>query len=119
MLGVGKSWAKSANVYNWGGLLARGTTLQIVFLIWACWLDARVEDTTDMHFWVLMKWSFDIMFAGVWPHKDWNGVRYDPNSPEGRKAGKPLVGAVADAAMCFFCVLWRIKGDLDFYQKEL
>ena len=75
-----------------------------------------MEGRTQNAFWVLMRWSFNILFTGVWPHADWNDVSYHPNSPDGRRAGHPLVGS--DRTMFHFCVLWRIKGDLDFYQKE-
>ena len=43
-------------------------------------------------------------------------MRYDRFSPEGRIANAPLVGD--DAEDFPFCVLWQIKGDLDFYDKD-
>lgn len=113
---MGKTWAQSADVFNWGGLLARGSTLEIVLLIWACFVDAQVAGLTKVAFYIMVQWSFDILFAGTWPHKDHNGVPYPKDSKEWRRAGTPLVGS--DLADCFFCVLWRIKGDLEFHHKD-
>jgi hypothetical protein len=114
--GVGKSWGKSCDFYNWGSLLAVGPAAEVAFCIWACFLDAQVPDRTKNIFWKLMKWSFDALFAGRWPSRNWDGMLYPENSSDGRRAGEPLVGSSPDH---YFCCIWKIKGDLDFYQKEL
>ncbi len=117
--GVGKSWGKSCDIFNWGSLLSHGTTIEIVFLIWLCWQDAAIPDITKPRFWRIVKWSFDALFEGCWPFADCLGNVYDATSPEGRKAGLPLVGTAIAATSCFFGVIWRINRDLDFHQKDL
>ena len=56
-------------------------------------------------------WSLHFAFLGVWPTCDADGKAYEPNSIEGRKAGKPL----ADG-LCL--VIHALKGDLDPVAKE-
>ena len=64
--GVGKSWGKTLNVFDWGSLLARGATQQIVFWIWSVF--AQVASPRAMRlFWKIMKWSFNALFSGKHP----------------------------------------------------
>ena len=99
---VGKTWSKSCDFYNWGSLLAVGAAAEVAFCIWASFLDGQVPARTKVLFWKIMRWSFDALFAGKWPSTNWDGVPYPANSPDGRRAGHPLVG---DANNYFFCCI--------------
>ena len=112
---MGKSWGKSCDIFNWGSLLSTGHTLELVFLIWGVFQGAVVPQT-KADFWKIMAWSFRCLFAGKHPSENWLGEACDISSKEGRMAGLPLVGDASDEDFPF-CVLWVIKGDLDWYQK--
>jgi len=115
--GLGKTWGRSCNIWNWGSLLAKGSTVEIVFWIWSCILDIMVKGRTQAKFYKIMKWSFTALWNGTWPMADWDDTKYAANSPEGKKAGTPLVGT--NLSECLFCVVWLLKGDLDFHHKEI
>ena len=68
-------------------------------------------------FWRMLAWSLTQLWYGRWATHDWNNVRYPPDTPEGRRAGTPLVGP--DDGMFPFCILWKSKGDLDWYHKDM
>ena len=56
------------------------------------------------------------LFWGEWDNKDALGVLYDPDSPEGRRAGKPLCGR---GRKKFFGVPLIARGDLDMFFKTM
>ena len=116
VVGVGKSWGKSLNVANWGSILAHGSTMEIVFLIWCYWMDTEAKNRTKKTFFEKLKWSFDIVFDGLWPFADHNCTTYPAGSEEARRAGTPLVGSDMDDYP--FGVIWQIKADLDAQHKE-
>ena len=60
------------------------------------------------------------LWAGTWPEFDWLKRRfrdYAPNSYHAKMAGKPLAGRSANNS--YIGVLWKIKGDLDFWADDL
>ena len=113
--GVGKSWGKTLNVFDWGSLLARGSTQQTVFWIWSVFVQVASPRAMRL-FWKIMKWSFNALFSGRHPSSDFHGRPYPPGTPEALKAGTPLVGV--DRLDHYFCVIWRIKADGDFCLKD-
>ena len=113
--GWAKPGKKTVQIWNWGSLLAHGSTLEIVFLIWLCWLDIEARGKTFQKYWKVVCWSLRALWEGRWPSASWNDQRYPPLSEAGKRAGKPLVGSGTNF---LFCVVWRIKGDLDEYQKD-
>ena len=116
--GVGKTWGKSLHVWNWGSLLAKGSTVEIVFWIWSCFSDVFLPNKRTVNkFWKVLAWSLTQLFTGRWATHDWDNNRYAANTPEGMRAGTPLISGYADTEFPF-CVLWRNKGDLDWYHKD-
>ena len=113
--GVGKSWGKSVDSYNWGSLLAQGSTADLVFLIWAIFQELQLRARTKKLFWKIMTWSFTALFDGKWPTRDHNNVLFPAGSVDGLRGGSPLVGT--DQRNFPFCVIWQLKGDLDFDHK--
>ena len=117
-MGVGKIWSRSALNFSWCSLInnalgAKGDDIMIY--LWAvfekfCVATQRTRLGTMDCFWQILKWSFGAMYLGVWPSKDWRGQRFDPNSPQGQKAGKQLAGG-------YIGVLLQLCGDLDYFQK--
>jgi hypothetical protein len=114
--GVGKSWSNSCQIWNWGGLLGVGTTVQIVFWILSVWKDL-MSDNTRKRFWKIVTWSFRAMQVGLWPERNWNGDPWPRGSIDAFRANTPLVGN--DCNTCFACQIWKVKGDLEDFHEDL
>lgn len=114
--GIGKSWAKSAQIWNWGSLLAKGSTKQIVFWIWCVFKDLMTRSTTHRRFWKIFCWSLRSLQTGLWPATNWDGERWAAESVDAIRAGTPLIGD--DPSTCFACQLWRVKGDLEDFHED-
>ena len=74
--GRGKCWSKSFLTFSWTSLLGVGSTADCLMWIWACgekYIKPGPDGTLDAFF-KLLVWSFRILFAGVYPDKDHNGV---------------------------------------------
>ena len=114
--GIGKSWAKSSQIWNWGSLLARGPTREIVFWIWSVFKESMTRSTTRSRFWKILCWSLRSLQAGLWPATNWNGLPWEPGSIDAMRAGTPLVGD--DLSTRFACQIWRAKGDLEDFHED-
>ena len=116
--GCGKSWAKTWDIFSWMSLLGSGSTTEFNFLIWGIWSQMRARNTavpTIKTFWKIVCWSLRVMYIGRWPFFDWEG-RPMTNPIDVARAGTPLAGTETHF---FFCVLWILKGDLEYLWKEL
>ena len=111
--GIGKSWSKSAQVFSWCSLLARGSTINTCFLIYLFFWQLIVSSGgMDQYqkFTKMLCWSLTALSSGKWPRADAEGRAWEKGSPQEARAGKPL----ADG---FFCCVYLIKGDLEFMAK--
>ena len=122
MVGLSKSWSRSMDVYSWCSMLASGVTRSFNFFIWAIFHSlvssanaATRAGGTKHDFWIVLKWSLEIMQTGLWPLLDWRGQPLR-GTDDRRRAGSPLAGS---ATSYFVCVLVGIRSDLDFDVKEL
>ena len=76
--GLGKGWVQTVTNWSFYSLLTTSTAVaDSLFFIYAM-LDKMRKDAKDLsgtahHFFLLLKWSFEIMFAGVWPEADYLG----------------------------------------------
>ena len=119
--GVGKAWAKMMDAVSFGSMLASGSTIDCCFISWAvykvrCCKAGGVGHT--MHaYWSALAWSFDALFSGKWPTHDHLGNAYDPDSPQGKRADKPLV-PLPDGTF-LRGMLFNVKCDLDFSGNDL
>ena len=110
--GIGKPNSQSEDIYSWSSITAIGSTIDILFFIFAIFTDliakSAVGNTMDV-FWRRLIWSMWWLWLGVWPDEDDHGVKYtmDNNPSAFLKKLKPLAGG-------FFGVLWVNKCDLDF-----
>ena len=78
--GRGKIWCKSSAIFSWFSLIGRATnarTLDSLFMIF-CMYERLCKDgpegTVDT-FMAILYWSLMCLWEGVWPHRDWKGVR--------------------------------------------
>jgi hypothetical protein len=108
--GVGKAWNKSMDAFHWTSMLVHGATIDFQLYIFSlfglCRRQEPTHNTYDAVFAVL-RWSFYWLYMGKWPTHTWDGYRI-----ASANAGKDL----ADG---FFCVIWNLKGDLDYFAKCL
>ena len=89
---------QDTNIYIWG-----------LFEKYTIATDDEVLGTLDTFF-AIMRWSFQAIFEGVFPHTDWRGQRFPRNSTEYERAGKQLAGGWRGC-------LVQLAGDLDYYSK--
>ena len=115
--GIGKSWAKSSQIWNWGSLLGSGNTKQVVFWIWNVFKDIMTKTATRKRFWKILWWSQTALQRGLWPSTNWDGQAWVLGSLDAVRAGTPLVGE--DPSTCFACQLWRLKGDLEDVHEDM
>ena len=114
--GAGKSWANACQIWNWGSLLASGSTKEIVFWIWCVFKDVMTNSSTRKRFWQILCWSLRSLQRGLWPAANWNKDLWEPGSVDALRANTPLVGD--DPSTCFACQLWRVKGDLEDFHED-
>ena len=118
VVGVGKSWAKSYDFTSWSSMVGKGSTLQLIYLIWGVCLglinkslDARLD--TRKAFWKKVVWSFKVLFHGELLSYDHNDIEYAPDSVAGRRAGEKLCGDSDHSG-----VLWLLGADLEWFYKD-
>ena len=113
--GRGKCWVKMALVFTWFSLVANQMpTKESLLWIWAGSPQHFLsgENGTMNTFYMILAWSMDCLFSGLWPTRDHRGVAYHPGSKEYRKANSQLAGG-------FYCTLVGLCGDLDYFAKFL
>lgn len=112
--GIGKTWCRMMDIYSWTSLLAAGSTLDFTILIYAVFTALMRSDTMD-NAWRLICWSFKALATGLWPEEDAFGRKFTefaPDSIDAMRAGSKL----ADG---FRAVIFVVRGDLDYYSKNL
>jgi hypothetical protein len=110
---------KSLMCWSVACLLGQGTAKETKALMTCYWSYMRAKDPTlapeldtEAAIWQVAKWDLEALFAGEHPAVDWLGRPWPANSPEAQLAGQPIAGGFAG-------IPWLIKGDLDFFAKEL
>eukprot|EP00959_Pyramimonas_sp_CCMP1952_P311825 6526036-Pyramimonas_sp.AAC.1 len=64
--------------------------------------------------WSIIMWSFQCLYRGCFPTRDHRNVEFPEGSSEAYLGSRH-----ARLAGDFFCVIWSIKGDLDWFAKAL
>ena len=108
--GVGRSWAKSVDVYSWSSMLSNTSTKLSNYLIYILYwklVSPNEHFNGFQKFLRLLTWSLYWLMLGRWPSRD----AYDRpiNSP---KAGKQLAGG-------FYAVLWTLKSRPRAYGENI
>ncbi len=117
-IAIGKAGTKSLDVWSWQSVLTcMGTSLDQKLLSCCIFNDSKCkspehEHDTEAEMGEVLLWSVRQLSLGEWPSHDHRGVAYDPVSAEGMLANSSLAGG-------YFCVLWLIKGDLDYVANYL
>ena len=108
--GVGKTWAQSAEAFSWGSLVAPGSTIRSLYLMFMCYKSLVVASgglSTMDAIWRKVCWSFYWLWMGVWPEEDEFGRPWVSGTLDHARAGTSLAGG-------FFATIWTIKGDLEW-----
>ena len=96
---------------SWCSLLGRGTTVEFNFLMHAVFTTLTCKSDGPQNslnrIWKILHHSLLWAYHGLHPTHDVDGEPVLDSS-----AGKPLCG---DEHNGFFCVLWAIKGDLEYF----
>ena len=111
--GLGKGWVQTVTNWSWYSLLAtHAATADSLFFVCAIYDKLRQHgkdlNATAHHFLTILRWSFECLFTGKWPERDYLGRAFEPSSVSGRRAGKPLAGG-------WFATLWSVVGDLEYF----
>jgi len=83
VVGVGKAWSQSLDVFSWSSLLGSGSTLEsnfLIFCIFQCLLVKKVAANTMSTFYKFLHWSLTCLWHGRWPDQDANGRPYPAGS---------------------------------------
>jgi len=104
--GIGKVWSKLMTSFSWSSMLSQGYTSESQHYIWSV-TDSLKTQSTMNEFFQILRWSFDCMFTGKFPHTNHQGKLYPKGSQEAKIAGSWLAGG-------FRGILFNITGDLDY-----
>jgi hypothetical protein len=111
--GIGKSWGRSADCFSWASLVGGGSTIDVYFYIYSVMGSLLTADGSTMsRVWDIMCWSLHALWLGKWPYTNWDGNPFAEGSVDAARAGTEL-------AEGFFCTMWAIRGDLEYYGKVL
>ena len=118
--GVGKIWCRSALMISWASLIAiacgKGVSdCQIyIYGLFEKFIQSEAPGIpgTMSVLWQILQWSFQCIWDGTFPARDWRGIPFPRESPEWKKAGQRLAGK-------YFGCLVQLCGDLDYYAKWL
>lgn len=114
VIGAGRAWAKSLDIYSWGSVLCKSSTKEMHMLMYMFFPQMQVnvggkEAAGELA--KMLRWSLYWLFIGCWPKRDPDGNAYADGTPEARQAGQPLAGG-------WYATLWIIRGDLDEMAKS-
>ena len=71
-MGIGKAWGKIVDVWSWSSILAKSVRSKLsCFLIFAILAVMRTAESLEVAF-RKMRWSFDALYEGRWPTRDWD-----------------------------------------------
>ena len=117
---VGKPGTRSLDCFSFQSLMAAGSTMSIKILICKIFEQSKVKPLPGIRgsmddIWKVIVWSLTALFDGTFPGTDWRGNAWPEHSGEQALVGLPLCSR--DEPYC--CVLWSVKGDIDWYGKGL
>ena len=104
--GIGKVWSKLMTSFSWSSMLNQGSTSESQHYIWSV-TDAVASQSTMKDFSQILRWSFDCMFTGKWPQRDYQGKLYPKGSEVAKKAGSWLAAGFRGSH-------FNVAGDLDY-----
>ena len=115
---VGKSGTRSCDVVSIQSLLSVGSSIDVKHVAFVTFLDNVAKPTandadTMGEAWKIITWSLWFAYLGIWPTCDWDGQPWGDD----RVSEKAVAGTWL--AQGNFIVPWLLKGDLDYFAKNL
>ena len=112
VLQVGKPNEKSLDVYSIQSMFCKlSSSLESKILLTSIFNDSRVPDS-ESEIWRILLWSLHWLYIGKWPPVDHNFQNWPASSSQSKIAGSDLANGMR-------CIIFAIKGDLDFFAKTL
>ena len=108
VVGVSRAWCKSANVLEWSGLLAPGSTIDTlwpIYILYPLLAVALAAANTKEMLYKEVLWSLHWLWLGEYPTTD--------------SSGRPMRRTKRWLAGGYYCVLWKILSDMDWRVSEL
>ena len=97
---------------SWSGMLGKAESTIDQKILVSGMINKCKADTTQGIWWPAMLWGFRVLQSGNFPTLSLDGDAFPMGSEQSNQAGQPI----ADG---FFCVLWTIKGDLEWVANGL
>lgn len=90
--GIGKIWSRSVLSFSWCSMIQNAlggsceTIMVYIFGLFEKFAKSSSETAsgTKEFFFQILSWSLGAMWEGVWPSRDWRGVRYSRESAEAK-----------------------------------
>lgn len=111
VLQVGKANTRSLDVISIMSLFCNIASSICSKLLVALGFADNLNDNSEQEIWRILLWSFHWLFKGVWPPVDHNFKKWPAGSDDEKLANTPLAGGLR-------CVLFLIKGDLDYFANH-
>lgn len=110
--GLERRGGKNCEVLSFSSLLGYGIAKVLNFYIYAIFSALLSDDpvnSTEERLWKILKHSFDALAEGTFPGTNWDGTRWTL-AKDIKRAGKWLANG-------FYCIMFLVRGDLDFFAK--
>ena len=101
----------SCMAISWSGFLTDNLSTIHTKMPISAMLNTCVAPGTYSVFWAMIVWSLMVLLSGAFPSRDWMGHALVEASDIARAADS-LAGGL-------FCVVWVVKGDMEFIQNYL
>ena len=109
VVGRGKAWGKGMTIVSWQSMVVTGPTIlktMLAFVMFCAIQSVRQGHHTMDEVFKKLVCSFTALWEGTWPLRDWLGNKLH-NARTGLLAGG------------YFCPVWDLIGDLDYWRDKL
>jgi len=74
--GIGKSWGRSGDFWQWSSILSTAPSKLSVFLIWS--ISSTLKTAMSLRKGLrILNWSFKALWDGTFPEYNWDGSKLD------------------------------------------
>ena len=95
VLGINKSWGKSAQAFLLAPLISTASSRNSQILLNLLW-KKKVTRESELKWWRTLSWSFSALLEGKWPVLDASGDAIDRDTDAGRRSNSWLAGGMKE-----------------------